>query len=45
MAHYDNGGRRNYFIEFGVGRPVLLLHGITNSGRAWSPQIAPPVEA
>ncbi|MGE8205387.1 alpha/beta fold hydrolase [Heyndrickxia sp. NPDC080065] len=45
MAYYNNGNRRNYFIEFGSGRPVVLLHGISNSGRAWVPQIAPLVEA
>lgn len=45
MAFYDTAGRANYFIEFGTGRPVLLLHGISNSGRAWGPQIAPLVEA
>ncbi|NEN85950.1 alpha/beta fold hydrolase [Paenibacillus elgii] len=45
MAYYINGDRRNYFIEFGSGRPVVLLHGISNSGRAWAPQIAPLVEA
>jgi len=45
MAYYTSGKRRNYFIEFGAGRPVVLLHGISNSGRAWSPQIAPLVEA
>ncbi|MBB6670125.1 alpha/beta fold hydrolase [Cohnella nanjingensis] len=45
MAFYMNGNRRNYFIEFGNGRPVILLHGISNSGRAWSPQIAPLVDA
>jgi 3-oxoadipate enol-lactonase len=39
MAYYDRGSRRNYFLEFGRGRPVVLLHGIDNSGRAWAPQI------
>lgn len=45
MAFYDSADRTNYFIEFGTGRPVLLLHGVSNSGRAWGPQIAPLVEA
>ncbi|PTW62571.1 3-oxoadipate enol-lactonase [Breoghania corrubedonensis] len=45
MALYDSAGRTNYFIEFGTGRPILLLHGISNSGRAWGPQISPLVEA
>lgn len=45
MAYYINGNRRNYYIEFGIGRPVILLHGISNSGRAWAPQIAPLVKS
>ncbi|MGQ8631011.1 alpha/beta fold hydrolase [Agrobacterium sp. DKPNP3] len=45
MAYYESQGRRNYFMEFGKGRPVLLLHGISNSGRAWGPQIPALVEA
>jgi 3-oxoadipate enol-lactonase len=45
MSYYENGGRRNYFVEFGSGRPVVLLHGITNSGRAWSSQVAPLARA
>jgi 3-oxoadipate enol-lactonase len=45
MAYYVNKQRRNYYVEFGEGRPVVLLHGIGNSGRAWIPQITPLVEA
>lgn len=45
MSFYDAGGRSNYFVEFGEGRPILLLHGISNSGRAWGPQIPALVEA
>ncbi|NYD89784.1 alpha/beta fold hydrolase [Sphingomonas melonis] len=45
MAFYEVAARTNYFIEFGTGRPILLLHGISNSGRAWGPQIAPLVGA
>ena len=45
MAFYDTARRTSYFIEFGAGRPIVLLHGISNSGRAWGPQIAPLVEA
>ncbi|WP_322048090.1 alpha/beta fold hydrolase [Paraburkholderia sp. J67] len=44
MAYYLHEKRRNYYVEFGQGRPVVLLHGISNSGRAWSPQIARLVE-
>jgi 3-oxoadipate enol-lactonase len=45
MGFYDCDGRKNYFIEFGRGTPVVLLHGISNSGRAWAPQVAPLVQA
>jgi 3-oxoadipate enol-lactonase len=45
MAFYDARARSNYFIEFGEGRPILLLHGISNSGRAWGPQIPALVAA
>ncbi|WP_234050408.1 MULTISPECIES: alpha/beta hydrolase [unclassified Xanthobacter] len=45
MAYYDVRGRSNYFMEFGEGRPILLLHGISNSGRAWGPQIPALVAA
>jgi hypothetical protein len=34
MAFYDSAGRANYFIEFGAGRPVLLLHGNRRGWRA-----------
>jgi len=33
MAFYTVQGRTNYYIDIGEGRPVLLLHGISNSGR------------
>ncbi|MBL3595070.1 alpha/beta fold hydrolase [Rhodovulum sulfidophilum] len=45
MACYEVKGRRNYYMEFGQGRPILLLHGISNSGRAWGPQIPALVAA
>jgi len=45
MAFYQACGRSNYVMSFGEGRPVLLLHGISNSGRAWAPQIPPLVKA
>ena len=45
MAFYQAGPRENYFMVFGEGRPLLLLHGISNSGRAWSPQIPVLVDA
>lgn len=45
MAFYETHGRTNYYMTFGEGRPVLLLHGISNSGRAWAPQIPELVAA
>lgn len=45
MAYYRNGNRRNYFFDVGAGAAVVLLHGITNSGRAWAPQISPLVQS
>ncbi|MET1755747.1 alpha/beta hydrolase [Novosphingobium sp. RD2P27] len=39
MAFYTMQGRTNYYISAGDGRPVLVLHGISNSGRAWAPQV------
>lgn len=45
MSFYYSHGRRNYAPSFGSGQPILLLHGISNSGRAWGPQIPPLVEA
>lgn len=45
MAFYLSEHGENYFVEFGSGFPVVLLHGIGNSGRAWGPQIAPLVSS
>ncbi|CAN0625692.1 3-oxoadipate enol-lactonase [Burkholderia multivorans] len=45
MAFYRSHDRENYFVEFGAGKPIVLLHGIGNSGRAWGPQIAPLVQS
>lgn len=39
MAFFTVQGRTNYYVDMGQGRPVLLLHGISNSGRAWAPQV------
>jgi 3-oxoadipate enol-lactonase len=32
--------RRLHYEDIGDGRPVLLIHGFTNYGLAWAPQIA-----
>ncbi|RKF23089.1 alpha/beta fold hydrolase [Altericroceibacterium spongiae] len=39
MSIFPITDRHIYYMRFGAGRPVLLLHGISNSGRAWNPQI------
>lgn len=41
MAFFNQQGRRIYYASFGAGKPLVFLHGITNSGRAWGPQIGP----
>src|SRR5690348_13984264 len=33
------------YEDLGTGRPVLLIHGFTNYGLAWAPQLAPLVHA
>ncbi len=45
MAFYTVQDRTNYYVSVGEGRPVLLLHGISNSGRAWAPQVPALVAA
>ncbi|KVM10295.1 alpha/beta hydrolase [Burkholderia ubonensis] len=45
MAYFTSSERRNYFAVFSTGRPLVLLHGITNSGCAWGAQLGPFVAA
>lgn len=45
MAFYAVQERTNYYVSIGEGRSVLLLHGISNSGRAWAPQVPELVAA
>lgn len=45
MAYYTHQERKNYFTVIGNGRPLLLLHGITNSGRTFAPQVTSLLEA
>lgn len=40
MAFFDHCGDRYYYFDAGAGAPVLLLHGLSNTGRAWTPQVA-----
>jgi 3-oxoadipate enol-lactonase len=39
MAEYASRGLRLSFEEIGTGRPLVLLHGITNFGLTWAPQL------
>lgn len=39
MAFFEHGRNRYYYFDAGSGAPVLLLHGLGNSGRAWSEQV------
>jgi 3-oxoadipate enol-lactonase len=39
MAFFTHGQHRHYYYDAGAGSPVLLLHGLGNSGRAWIPQV------
>lgn len=39
MAFFEYQGDKIYYVEHGSGKPIVLLHGITNSGRAWLKQI------
>lgn len=39
MAFFPFENKEMYYADIGEGRPILLLHGITNSGRAWRDQI------
>ncbi len=45
MPYYQHNGINLYYFTQGQGEPVLLLHGITNSGRAFSAQLAALVNA
>ncbi|WP_280043942.1 alpha/beta fold hydrolase [Pseudomonas sp. Hg5Tf] len=40
MAFFVHGQHRHYYYDSGSGSPVLLLHGLGNSGRAWIPQVS-----
>ncbi len=40
MAFFTQGPHRHYYYDAGAGSPVLLLHGLGNSGRAWMPQVS-----
>lgn len=39
MPFFVSRGRRLHFEILGEGRPILLVHGFTNYGMAWAPQL------
>lgn len=45
MAFFSFENKDIYYQDLGIGQPVLLLHGITNSGRAWREQITFLIDA
>lgn len=45
MAFLERDDRRIYYASYGTGKPIVFLHGITNSGRAWGRQIGPFLRA
>jgi 3-oxoadipate enol-lactonase len=40
MPFYQSRGARLHYEVAGEGKPVLLVHGLTNFGQVWGPQIA-----
>ncbi len=40
MATFQSGRHRLHYEDVGAGRPILLIHGFTNYGLAWAPQLA-----
>ncbi|HGM5581466.1 TPA: alpha/beta fold hydrolase [Pseudomonas putida] len=39
MAFFEHDRHRYYYFDAGSGTPTLLLHGLGNSGRAWTDQV------
>jgi 3-oxoadipate enol-lactonase len=40
MAFFQAGRYRLHYEDVGKGRPIVLIHGFTNYGLSWTPQIA-----
>jgi 3-oxoadipate enol-lactonase len=40
MAIFQSGHRHLKYEDVGAGRPILLIHGFTNYGLSWAPQLA-----
>lgn len=45
LPSYRSGGLRLHYECVGLGPPVVLIHGFTNSGLAWAPQLPALVHA
>lgn len=39
VAFFNYNGDKIYYVDHGSGKVIVLLHGITNSGRAWLDQV------
>ena len=45
MGIFQAGQHRLHYEDLGAGRPVVLIHGFTNYGLSWTPQLAALVHA
>ena len=45
MGTLQLGPRRLNYEDVGSGLPILLIHGFTNYGMSWAPQLAPLVHS
>jgi 3-oxoadipate enol-lactonase len=45
MPFYESRGQSLHYETVGAGRPILLVHGFTNYGMVWAPQLAALVHA
>jgi 3-oxoadipate enol-lactonase len=40
MGIFQSGRRHLHYQDVGAGQPILLIHGFTNYGLSWAPQLA-----
>ena len=40
MPFFVSRGQKLHYEVIGHGKPVVLLHGVTNYGMAWTPQLS-----
>jgi 3-oxoadipate enol-lactonase len=45
MGIFQASRHRLHYEDLGAGRPVVLIHGFTNYGLSWTPQLAALVHA